>query len=118
VTDGNECPSCGADIGIWAVLLAPTPNRFSCPRCGERVRYRDTGGVIAAFTVLLIGLLVTAGVAACAVGLDEPVWAAGAFLGVVGLGYVPFELAYALVLRRGGYQLERTRPTPDDWDEI
>lgn len=115
--DGNNCPACGRDIGIWAVIKAPTPNRFRCPHCRERLWYRGIGGVIAVFAVMLVVLVVAALGAAVAVGLDNPGLAAVAGLGVLAAGYVPFELAYALVLRNGGYRLESANHPADGWDD-
>ena len=39
---GNDCPTCGENIGLAAVFKAPVPNRIYCPHCGERLRYADT----------------------------------------------------------------------------
>jgi hypothetical protein len=115
----SECPACRRDIGVWPVILASTPNRFRCPHCRERVWYRGIGGVLVLFSVLLALLVIGAlGVAWLAVGFDDPLTTGGVALGVLVLGYVPFEVAYALVLRGGGYQLESARhPVEEEDDE-
>lgn len=100
---GNDCPACARDIGIWALFKAPLPNRIRCPHCRERLWYRDAGGLIAVFAVLLAVLVAAALGAAYASGIEgSPIAAAVA---VLLIGFVPFEVSYVLLLRYGGYHL-------------
>jgi hypothetical protein len=101
---------------MWAVIRAPTPNRFTCPHCRERLWYRGIGGVLVVFSVLLVTLIAAALGAAWAVGSENPILAAAVGLAVLVLGYVLFEVSYALVLRYGDYQLESAR-SAREWDD-
>ena len=117
MASGNECPECRCDIGLWAIMKAPTPNRFYCPNCRERLWYRGIEGVIAVFAVILVGLFVAAFVAAWMTGFENVLTALGIGVGVFVIGFVLFELSYALVLRNGGYQLESANHSADELDD-
>ncbi len=116
MASGSECPNCRRDIGLWGIIKAPLPNRIYCPHCRERLWYRDAGLLITVFAVILVALIAASLGAAWAVGSDEPLLALGAAVAVLVAGFVPFEVAYALCLRYGDYQLALA-DAPDDWDE-
>ena len=52
--DGNDCPACGENVGVRAVLKAPRFGTVECPHRGERLRYGSTGRLKAAADVLLL----------------------------------------------------------------
>lgn len=116
--DGNECPACGRDIGLFAIIKAPLPNRIYCPHCRERLWYRGIGGVLVVFSVLLAALVATAvGVTFALVGFDDAGAAFGVAISALVLGLIPFEVTYALVLRHGSYRLESARHPTNEWDD-
>lgn len=99
MTSGKICPVCDRDIGVWCVLLAPLPSRVTCPHCRSRLRYADTGVLVATLIALLL---------ACAAGafffvlrfypltrLEMPL-AAGALMLAL---WLPLEFFVALYLR-------------------
>ena len=34
-----QCPICSGDIGLWAIMRAPTPTRIECPTCRSRLQF-------------------------------------------------------------------------------
>ena len=92
----NDCPACGADIGVWPILSAGLPNLIRCPRCKARIGYERLGAVV------IVLLLATGAVLAAAYFVAT--WYEGnqrliAFI-VFSLGaWVPVELVVALYLR-------------------
>ena len=114
---GNDCPACGANIGIGAVFRAPLPNRIYCPHCRERLRYGDTEWLIAAALLLLAALGVIALGAALRLGFDEPAPAGAVVLGIMLFGGAGLEVAFVLLLWYGGYRLEPVNRPRSEWDE-
>src|SRR5438552_766900 len=100
---GNDCPACGENIGMWAVFKAPLPNRIYCPHCGERLRYGDTWGPLAAAVVLMVALIAAGGFLGLALGFDEPVLTGAVTIGFLLLGGVALEVVFVLLLWYGGY---------------
>ncbi|MBX9581454.1 MAG: hypothetical protein K2X87_14230 [Gemmataceae bacterium] len=58
--DGQHCPACGRDIGVWPVFTAGLPNRVRCPHCSARLGYHDIGWVVVVLLLVLAGVLVGA----------------------------------------------------------
>jgi hypothetical protein len=52
------CPACGARLGFWAVIRAPTPFRLACPSCKAmlRVVLRGMGLITLAIFLLLLSV--------------------------------------------------------------
>jgi uncharacterized protein (DUF983 family) len=115
---GNDCPVCGENIGVVAVFKAPVPNRIYCPHCGERLRYGETSGLIAAAVVLLIGLTVVGIGAATQVGFRDPLISGALLLGVLLIGGAALEVVFVMILWYGEYRLEPVNRLKDDWDEF
>lgn len=120
MTDTNACPACGRNIGLVAVFKAPLPNRIFCPRCGERLRYRGTGWLVAGS----VAFMVVASVAASVVANGLPLPPAGRLLALLGAlvgAGVACEVAFVMLLWYGAYELEPVNPRPpdawaDEWD--
>jgi hypothetical protein len=53
MSDGKNCPQCGHDIGLRAVLLAAWPTRVTCPHCKTRLSY-GSGLVLATCLIALV----------------------------------------------------------------
>ena len=42
--EGTNCPACGKDIGLWAVMKLGWPNLgLKCPHCRTRLKYQPAG---------------------------------------------------------------------------
>jgi DNA-directed RNA polymerase subunit RPC12/RpoP len=96
MANGKTCPTCGKDIGVWAIVAAGVPTRIRCPYCQSRLRYDAAIAVIALpFAVVVLAALV-AHEAAVDVGVARP-WLFVAILLVV--TWMPVELLLALYLR-------------------
>lgn len=67
--EGKLCPVCGKDIGTWAVVRAPAPDRIRCPHCSQRLRYGATNAVIA----VLVAVYAVAAVACAVLAMLVPV---------------------------------------------
>jgi DNA-directed RNA polymerase subunit RPC12/RpoP len=94
MSSGKNCPSCGRDIGMWAVIRAPLPNRIRCPHCNSRLQYRISKAV--PITAVLIGIAFAVG----AIALDEMGVIRRAVVWGVGLAVMAvFELVIARYLR-------------------
>jgi hypothetical protein len=117
MSSGNDCPRCGRNIGIGAVFKAPVPNRIYCPHCGERLRYGDTTGPIAAAVLLLCVLSAVALAAGFVVGSDDVVVNCAVPLGVFLVGGAALEVSFVLLLWFGRYRLESVNRPKDDWDD-
>lgn len=50
------CPACGARLGFWAVIRAPTPFRLACPRCKAKLQVvlRGMWFIMLAIVALLV----------------------------------------------------------------
>ena len=95
-----HCPSCGQDIGVWAIFQAGLPNRIRCPHCGARVQYQDARGVVASLVVLAIVFgYVAFTLAEVIIPNDLPTRIA-VFTAILLAAWVPVELAAARFLRR------------------
>ena len=91
---GRNCPQCGRDIGMLAVIRAPLPDRIRCPHCKARLRYPDTGSILVLVIVLV---LIALGVSIrLANGIGLTLWLVFVPLAVI------IEGTSALYLRRYG----------------
>src|SRR5436190_24261113 len=54
MNDGERCPACGKDIGIWPVLMAGLPSWVRCPHCRARLSYGNTGVIVTLLFALLL----------------------------------------------------------------
>ena len=114
---GNDCPTCGRNIGMLAVFKAPVPNRIYCPHCGERLRYGGTDGPIIAAVMLTIALIVAGGAVPFALGFAEPVRTIVVTVLVLVLGGLALEVVFVMLLWYGSYELEPVNRPKDDWDD-
>jgi hypothetical protein len=113
MTGDNDCPKCDQNIGMWAVLRAPLPNRIYCPHCGTRLEYGGTWGLIVAASVLTIVLVLAA--ALVVNNIDDRVTSWVAAGGVFLVGGMLLEVGLVMQLWYGGYRLQQVgKPRPSD----
>jgi hypothetical protein len=56
--DGKHCPICLIDIGVFAVVKAPLPDRVRCPHCHARLTYLGGKRLVAVACCVLFGFLI------------------------------------------------------------
>lgn len=115
---GNDCPTCGENIGVAAVFKAPVPNRIYCPHCGERLRYGKTWGVIIVAMFLLSIFLVVAVAGSVLTGFDDPSLVLAVLGGGLVFGGAALEVACVMILWYGDYRLEPVNRPKDDWEDF
>ncbi len=55
---GRKCPGCGEDIGLWAIVKAPLPNKIKCPHCKIRIEYENAGWwLVLVSTIVYISII-------------------------------------------------------------
>jgi hypothetical protein len=96
MANGRDCPVCGKDIGLRAVVTAGLPNRIRCPHCRTQLRYDGMITILALpFVIVILAALIIHEVA-----VDVGVTLPGLVLVImVLLTWIPVELFIALYLR-------------------
>ncbi len=55
---GKKCPGCNDDIGLWAIVKAPLPNKIKCPHCKTKIEYENTGWwLVVVSTIIYISVI-------------------------------------------------------------
>lgn len=108
MANGKQCPACGKDIGVWAIVAAGLPSRIRCPHCRTLLRYDGTYALMALpFAIVMLSALVVHEVAVD-VGIARP----GLVVVIqVLLTWVPVEFLLALYLR-DHRKLHLVKPRP------
>ena len=112
MAEGNDCPECGANIGMGPVLKAPTPNRIYCPECSVRLRYGGTNWLIAAMVASTITLTLLSVAVGYVVGehmgdeLSDVAIAVACGVAILVVGAAALEVVFVSILWYGSYRLE------------
>jgi hypothetical protein len=100
MADGQHCPACARDVGIWSVFSAGLPNLIWCPHCTARLGYRGTLGMCVVLTFATVAVIGGAFYTAASIpGLTFRVWVA-VFAGLAFAAWVPVDLVVVWYLRR------------------
>jgi hypothetical protein len=100
MADGQHCPACARDIGIWPVFSAGLPNLIWCPHCAARLGYRGILGMCVVLIFVTAAVIGGAFYAASSIpGLSFSLQMA-LFAGLALVAWIPVELVIVWYLRR------------------
>ena len=52
------CPVCGGSIGTWTLMIAPTPTRYRCTKCKQRLQLQGNKWILKVIGVLYGAIIV------------------------------------------------------------